>query len=379
MSQDQVSQARKHPTLKSLIALTAIMVMFGAAASGAQAANSISLGSANSFAVLGGSAVTNTGTSFIDGNVGVSPLTSVSGFPPGVITGGTIHAADGVADGAQSDLTIAYDNAAGQSTDVTLSADPVGSTLAPGVYTAPASLGISGDVTLDGGGDPHAVFVFQAGSSLIAASGTRILLQNGAQACNVFWQVSSSATIGTGSNFAGNILALTSIGMDTGATLDGRVLARNGAVTLDDNVINKSTCATPTSGDTTATTGAGQPVSVQLVGGDTTGANVTYTITGQPANGTLGPIDQATGTVIYTPNPGYTGGDSFIYETSSTNGTSPPATATITVTPLPPTGTNPPPKVTPPVAGFNPKPKQKKKLKKKPRRKAPRRPPAFTG
>jgi hypothetical protein len=241
--QDQAAQLRKHPTLKGFFALIALAVMFAVAASSAQAANSIPLGTADSFSVLAGSAVTNTGPSVISGDVGVSPGTSVGGFPPAV-TGGVIHSADGVAQGAQADLTIAYDDAAGQSSTGSANADPVGSTLTPGVYTASSQLALSGAVTLDGQGDQDAIFVFQAGSDLIVASGSSILLQNGAQACNVYWQVGTSATIGTGSTFVGNILALSSITMATGATLDGRALARNGAVTLDTNVITRSSCAT---------------------------------------------------------------------------------------------------------------------------------------
>lgn len=245
--QDQASQVRKHPTLKGLFSLIALAVMFAVTASSAQAANSIPLGTAESFSVLAGSAVTNTGPSVISGDVGVSPGTSVGGFPPAV-TGGTIHAANGVAQGAQADLTIAYDDAAGQSSTGSANADPVGSTLIPGVYTASSQLALSGAVTLDGQGDQDAVFVFQAGSDLIVASGSSILLQNGAQACNVYWQVGTSASIGTGSAFVGNILALSSITMATGATLDGRALARNGNVTLDTNVITRSGCATTSGG-----------------------------------------------------------------------------------------------------------------------------------
>jgi ice-binding like protein/Big-like domain-containing protein len=363
--------------------LTALAAISAVMASGAQAAT-VPLGTANPFAVLGGSTVTNTGPSVINGDLGVSPLTSITGFPPGVVNG-TVHPADGVASGAQDDLVIAYDNAAGRSSDVTLSADPVGSTLAPGTYTASSSLDLSGDVTLDAHQDPNAVFVFQVGSGLTVASGSRILLQGGAQACNVFWQVGTSATIGSGSAFVGNILALTSISMDTGATLDGRALARNGAVTLDTNTITKSTCAPPappTSGDISATTESGTPVSIQLNGGDTTGATLTYTITGQPSNGTLGPIDQTTGTVLYTPGNGFSGSDSFTYEVSSNNGTSDTATGAITVT------AGPPSTVPPTTAGVPATPTttialkkklQKKNHKHKAKKQKRRHHPAFTG
>jgi Ice-binding-like/Bacterial Ig domain len=361
-----------------VIGLAAISAVL---ASGAQAAT-VPLGTTSPFAVLGGSAVTNTGPSVINGDLGVSPLTSVTGFPPGIING-NLHANDGVAAGAQADLVIAYDNAAGRSSDVTLAGDPVGSTLAPGTYTASSELDLSGDVTLDAHSDPNAVWVFQVGSALKAASGSRILLQGGAQACNVFWQVGTSATIGTGSAFTGNILALASIGLDTGASLDGRALARNGAVTLDTNTITKSTCDTPappTSGDTSATTESGTPVTVQLNGGDTTGATLTYTITGQPSNGTLGPIDQSTGTVVYTPDSGFTGSDTFTYTISSTNGTSGTATGGITVTAGSPTVT-PPATTAVPVTPIINAPKRKLPKKKHPAKKQKHRRhhPAFTG
>jgi hypothetical protein len=303
----------------------------------AQAAT-VGLGTADSAAVLAGSTVTNTGPSVISGDVGVYPGTVVSGFPPGLVLGGTIHAADGVAMKAKADLTTAYDDAAGRSSGDTISADLAGSTLTPGVYTSATSLGLSGDLTLDAQGDPDAVFVFQAGSTLTAGSGSRVLVVNGAQSCNVFWQVGSSATIGSDSAFAGNILALTSISLTTGATLNGRALARNGAVTLDSNLVTKATCATPPSpppsaNDTSATTAAGHPVTVVLDGTDASGAPLTYEITGSPSNGALGPINQSDGTVTYTPTAGYAGTDSFTYAANSSNGASNDATASIAISP----------------------------------------------
>jgi hypothetical protein len=240
------TRRRAHRQARAAGALLALLLM-AALASTAQAA-SVPLGTADSFAVLAGSTVTNTGPSGIGGDLGVSPGTAVTGFPPGTVTAGTIHAADAVALQAEGDLAIAYDDAAGRSSTATISADLAGRTLTPGVYTSASSLGLSGDLTLDARGDPNAVFVFQAGSTLTAGSASRVLLIGGAQACNVFWQVGSSATIGTSSAFAGNVLALTSISMTTGATLQGRALARNGAVTLDTNTITKAVCATPTSG-----------------------------------------------------------------------------------------------------------------------------------
>jgi hypothetical protein len=156
-----------------------------------------------------------------------------------VVINGTIHSADAAAAAAQAALTAAYNDAAGRTPFTPIPADIGGLTLGPGVYRAPVSLGITGTVTLDGGGDPNAVFIFQIPSTLTTASASVVRLINGAQACNVFWQVGSSATLGTGSTFAGNILALTSITVTTGTTIAGRALARGGAVTLDTNAITR--------------------------------------------------------------------------------------------------------------------------------------------
>jgi hypothetical protein len=206
----------------------------------------VGLGTAGSFAVLAGTTVTNTGPSTISGDLGVSPGTAVTGFPPGIVSNGTIHSADGVAGGAQSDLTTAYNDAAGRSPTANVPAFiGAGQTITPGVYKASSSLDVGGSLTLDAGGDPNAVFIFQAPSTLITDSASSVILTNGAQACNVFWQVGSSATLGTGSAFTGSILALTSISVNTGDTIAGRALARNGAVTLDDDTITSPTCATP--------------------------------------------------------------------------------------------------------------------------------------
>lgn len=191
-----------------------------------------------SIAVLAGSTVTNTGTTTVAGDVGLSPGTAVTGFPPGATTG-TIHIADSVAARAQAALTAGYIDAAGRTGGTSVSGDLVGRTLTPGVYTSTSSLAISGDVTLKG--DPSAVFIFQIASTLTTASGSHVIL-DGVSACNVFWQVGSSATLGTYSTFNGNILALTSITLTTGVNLHGRALARNGAVTLDSDVITGCTC-----------------------------------------------------------------------------------------------------------------------------------------
>ena len=200
-----------------------------------------SLGTAESFAVLGGSTVTNTGSSVVSGNLGVSPGSAITGFPPGtVVPPSTIHAADAVAGQAQSDLTIAYNALAGMACDTDLTGQDLGGlTLTPGVYCFSSSAQLTGTLTLNGSG----LFVFQIGSTITTASNSSVLLTNGGQACNVFWQVGSSATLGTGTAFVGNILALTSITLNTGADVSGRALARNGAVTMDTNKVSINSCA----------------------------------------------------------------------------------------------------------------------------------------
>jgi serine protease AprX len=200
------------------------------------------LATAGSFAVLAGSTVTNTGPSRLNGNLGLHPGTAVTGSPAGTVSG-TTYAADAAALRAKSDLASAYNDAAGRTPATTAPGDVGGLTLTPGVYKSGSSIGLTGTLTLDAQGDPNAVFVFQAGSTLITASGSRVQLVNGAQACNVFWQVGSSATLGTTTVLAGNILALTSITMNNGVTLNGRALARNGAVTLINDTITAPHCA----------------------------------------------------------------------------------------------------------------------------------------
>lgn len=236
-----------------LLAATLGAAVSGAGTSQANAAQApVGLGTAASFAILAGQTVTNTGPSVISGDLGLSPGSAVTGFPPGKVDNGTMYVADAVALQAQADVTTAYNDAAGRSPTATVTADLGGQTLLPGVYTG-ATLGLTGTLTLDAQGDPNAVFVFQTASTLITASSSTVAMINGGSPCNVFWQVTSSATLATNSVFVGTVLALTSISASTGATVTGRLLARNGAVTLDTNTINGASC---TGGSSTTTTTA---------------------------------------------------------------------------------------------------------------------------
>ena len=197
----------------------------------------IPLGTAANFAVLAGSTVTNTGPTTINGDLGLSPGTAVTGFPPGHLNG-TRHAADSVAVQAKIDLGVAFDDAAGRPSTATVPVELGGTTKTPGVYTSPAgTFGITGTLTLDAQGDPDAVFIFKAASTLITASGSGVTLINGARSANVFWLVGSSATLGTHSTLRGTVMAQASITVTTGVTVDGRTLARTAAVTLDTDTI----------------------------------------------------------------------------------------------------------------------------------------------
>ena len=241
----------------------------------------VSLGAASSYAALAGSTVTSTGPTTLNGDLGVWPGTSRTGFPPGMVTG-TVHAGDRFAMHAQGDLTAAYNDAAGRQPPQALPPDVGGRTLAPGVYKTGATpaLGLTGALTLDGQGDPNAVFIFQVDSALTTSVASRVNLIGGAQSCNVFWQIGSSATLGTSSVFAGSILALSSISINDGVTLNGRALARNGAVTLINDTITAPHCTTgtipggpagggPTGGGTTPGGTTPGPTPGGTTGGDT--------------------------------------------------------------------------------------------------------------
>jgi hypothetical protein len=205
------------------------------------AAPTVQLAGASGLAVLAGSSVTNTGATNITGDLGLSPGTSIGGFPPGILTG-TQHINDAIANQAKLDLTAAYNDAAGRTSTqiVTLSGNIGGLTLSPGLYKSTSSLAVSsGDLTFDAKGDVNAVFIIQIASTLTTTSGRKVILAGGAVASNIFWQVGSSATFGTTSVFKGTVMAMESITFNTGATLDGRALARTGTVVMAGNTIVK--------------------------------------------------------------------------------------------------------------------------------------------
>jgi hypothetical protein len=232
-----------------ILGLTAFLAVFlTGPALAAQAP--VGLGTAGGFAVLASSTITNTGATTITGDVGLSPGTSVTGFET-VTLHGAQHVADDPALQAQSALTTAYNDAAGRTPITTIAAQLGGQVLVAGVYASEdGAFLLTGALTLNGEGNPNAVFIFQAASTLTTASGSSVVLSGQAQACNVTWRIGSSATLGTRSALKGTILAQDSITISTSATLDGRALARTGAVTLDTNVIAPSACtvaaATPT-------------------------------------------------------------------------------------------------------------------------------------
>jgi hypothetical protein len=252
----------------------------------------VGLGTAAPFAVLAGTPkVASTGATVINGNLGISPAAAVTGFPPGIVHG-TIHKADAVALQAKKDLVTAYNAAAGSKPVTAVPAGKLGGkTLVGGVYSG-GTLALTGTLTLDGQNDPNSVWVFQTKSTLITASTSKVALIRGASPCNVFWQVTSSATLGSGSTFVGTIMALTDITMANGVTVNGRALARNGGVTLINDKINNSSCsAASTTGSTkltyTGPTAAAPGASITLratlktsAGVAIAGQTVTFTLNG---------------------------------------------------------------------------------------------------
>jgi type VI secretion system secreted protein VgrG len=237
----------------------------------------------------------------LNGDLGVAPGTSLVGFGSPAVVNGATHANDAVAQQAQRDLTTAYDVAAGQPVspgNVLTGTDLGNRTLGAGAYRYDTSAQLTGQLTLDAAGDPNAQFVFEIGSTLTTASASSVRLINGASPCNVYWQVGSSATLDTTTAFQGNVLALTSISLNNGASVIGRVLARNGAVTLDNNVLDNTQCTSNTSsppppGETPpATTPPGETPPGETAPGETPPGE---TAPGETAPGETAPGETAPG------------------------------------------------------------------------------------
>ncbi len=231
------ASVRRRAVRSSALGAVVAASFLALSASVVQAAPAVGLGTSGAYALLAGQAITNTGPSVISGNIGTNPGAAISGFPPGVITDGVIHAADAPALQAQADLTTAYNDAASR-TGAAVGPQLGGQSLTPGVYNGGA-LNLTGVLTLNGPG----VYIFTASSSLIAATSSTVNLINGATACNVFWQVTSSATL-NGPEFVGTVMALSSITVGNGVHVVGRLMARNGNVTLINDRVEAQPCIT---------------------------------------------------------------------------------------------------------------------------------------
>ncbi|MDX6649510.1 MAG: hypothetical protein QOJ97_1461 [Solirubrobacteraceae bacterium] len=272
-------------------AVLAVLFAFIAVPAVAQA-SPVDLATARPFVVLGGQEVTNTGPSVLNGDLGVAPGTSLTGFGSPAVVNGATHNNDGVANQAQADLTTAYNVAAGQTPATNLTGQNLGGlTLAAGAYKYTSSAFLTGTLTLDAANDPNAQFVIQIGSSLTTASASRVELVRGASPCNVYWQIGSSATLGTTTRFQGNLMALTSISLNNGASVTGRVLARNGTVSLINNVLDASRCGTSTSPPSSGTTPGSTPTSGGAPG----------TGTGQPGSPTTAAPTRNGTSIIWGP------------------------------------------------------------------------------
>jgi hypothetical protein len=296
-----------------LAGIALAMVIVFALPAAAQAAP-VGLGTAGPFVVLGGTKVTNVGPSVLNGDLGISPGTELEGFGLPAVINGVTHATDEVAAKAQLDLTTAYAVAAGQSVlpanDLS-GTDLGGLKLAPGTYRYNAAALLTGALTLDAEGDPNAEFVFQIGSQLTTESASSVLLVNGASPCNVYWQVGSSADLGTTTAFQGSLMALTSISLKNGATVLGRMQARNGQVSLINNVLTRPLCAAgstpPPSEGTPGGPGAGSPSAPGTTGSapPSGGSAVApgRTLPGRGGRETKTPQPSRNGTAVVRPAP----------------------------------------------------------------------------
>lgn len=235
----------KKERLISLLLTLSLVAMLAVPAIAMAAEPTVPLGQTQNFAILAGQTITNTGSSVISGDIGVSPGSAITGFPPGIQTSGTTHSNDALAIQAQTDWTTAYNNAVARPVTTTLASPELsGLTLTPGVYSSGGALALTGTLTLDAQGDPEAVFILKSDSGLTIGAGSTVRLINGARFCRVFWPVASSATLGANATFVGHILAVTSITLEDGASVEGQLLAHDGEVTLINNVVTNDWCAT---------------------------------------------------------------------------------------------------------------------------------------
>jgi type VI secretion system secreted protein VgrG len=316
-------------------------------ASNAVAATAPTLGDAASFAVLGASTVTNTGPSEVHGDLGVSPGTSITGFPPGQQVPPTLlpHSGDEPAGDAQAGALVAYNSLSAEPCTQNLTGQDLGGlTLIPGVYCFDSSAFLTGTLTLNAVDGAASVFIFKTESTLITASGSRVEFLNGGTCNGVFWRVGSSATLGTGSLFEGTIVALTSITATTGADVNGRLLALNGAVTLDSNTVTGPSCGIETEpepdtdgeeegsnpppvGDTTPTPTDNTPIINTPTPTDST-TTVVGPGTPLPAGTTLSPTD-----IVFTSEPGATPTSTTTTSSNNPSGSGESVTFTAVVTP----------------------------------------------
>src|SRR5437763_722042 len=267
------------PTRRLLLGIFFSILVVGVNSMVALASTAPGLGTAASYAILAGTPnVTNTGATVVSGSLGISPAASVTGFPPGTVVNGTIQAATAAAGVAKNDLTAAYGVAASSPCNFNKSNQNLGGqTLTPGTYCQTTAPTLTGTVTLSGNG----VFIFQIGSTLVTAPGASVVLINGAQPCNVFWQVSSSATLDTTTTFVGTIMALTDISLNDAASIDGRALARNGMVTLINNRITAPTDC----GETTVTGPSATATPSASASASPTGSPTPHPVSALPATG----------------------------------------------------------------------------------------------
>ena len=235
------NKRRRSISILSAIAIASTGLILSMAPA-SRAATFVSLGTADNFAVLAGAGITNTGATTIVGDIGTHPTITYVGSGS-VTQSGTYHAGDAVTQTAKTDLSTAFTSLAGQVPVTLTTAAVAGGTLTTGIVNSASSLNLSGNIVLDAAGNANAVFIFQAVSAIITAPSTKITIINSGQACNVFYVAGSSVTIDTATQLVGNVLASANITDNGGSTVSGRLLAKNGSVTLNNTSVTRATCA----------------------------------------------------------------------------------------------------------------------------------------